>query len=121
MDFAAYPQWNPFILAIDGRAVPGETLSVTIRPPGGSAQIFKPKVLRAEPPDAFEWRGSLPVPGLITGVHSFRLTREGDGTRLRHSESFSGILVPFLKKILARTEDGFNQMNAALKARAEAQ
>jgi len=47
------------------------------------------------------------------------LTRAGDDTRLRHSESFSGVLVPFLRKMLARTEEGFNQMNAALKARAE--
>jgi hypothetical protein len=121
MDFAAYPLWNPFILAIEGTATPGETLAVTIKPPGASAQTFKPKVLRAAAPDAFVWRGSLPIPGLFTGEHSFQLTRQGDDTRLRHSEAFSGILVPLLKKMLLRTEEGFNQMNAALKARAEAQ
>lgn len=120
MDFPAYPSWNPFILAIEGKAEPGETLRVTMRPPGGKPQTFKPKVLRADPPEAFVWRGSLPIPGLFTGEHSFQLTRAGDGTRLRHSESFSGILVPFLRKMLVRTEEGFNQMNAALKARAEA-
>jgi hypothetical protein len=121
MDFAAYPSWNPFILSIEGQAEPGETLRVTMHPPGSSAQTFKPKVLRADAPEAFIWRGSLPIPGLFTGEHSFQLTRAGDGTRLRHSESFSGILVPFLRKMLVRTEEGFNQMNAALKARAEAQ
>ena len=120
MDFAAYPAWNPFILAIEGKAEPGETLSVTMRPPGGKAQTFKPRVLRADSSEAFVGRGSLPIPGLFTGEHSFQLTRAGDGTRLRHSESFSGILVPLLRKMLARTEEGFNQMNAALKARAEA-
>lgn len=119
MDFAAYPAWNPFILAIDGKAETGETLSVTMRPPGGKAQTFRPKVLRADAPAAFIWRGSLPIPGLFTGEHSFQLTRAGDGTRLRHSESFSGFLVPLLRKTLARTKEGFNQMNAALKARAE--
>ena len=120
MDFAAYPGWNPFILAIEGSPRAGETLRVTMRPPGGSAQTFKPKVLRADAPEAFVWRGSLPIPRLFTGTHSFQLTRTGDGTRLRQSESFSGILVPLLRKMLLRTEDGFNQMNAALKARAEA-
>jgi hypothetical protein len=119
MDFGAYPAWNPFILAIEGKAELGETLRVTMRPPGGKAQRFKPKVLRADGPEAFVWRGSLPIPGLFTGEHSFQLTRAGDDTRLRHSESFSGVLVPFLRKMLARTEEGFNQMNAALKARAE--
>jgi hypothetical protein len=121
MDFAAYPRWNPFILSIEGKAEPGETLRVTMRPPGGTAQTFKPKVLRAKAGEAFIWRGSLPIPGLFTGEHSFQLTSAGDGTRLRHSESFSGLLVPFLRKLLARSEEGFNQMNAALKARAEAQ
>jgi hypothetical protein len=120
MDFPAYPSWNPFIVAIDGKAEPGESLRVSMRPPGGKAQTFKPKVLRADALEAFVWRGSLPVPGLFTGEHSFQLTRAGDGTRLRHSESFSGLLVPFLRKMLVRTEEGFNQMNAALKARAEA-
>jgi len=120
MDFPAYPDWNPFIVAISGKPVPGETLSVTMRPPGGKPQSFSPKVLRADAPVAFIWRGSLPIPGLFTGEHSFQLTREGDGTRLRHSESFSGLLVPFLQKVLVRTEEGFNKMNAALKARAEA-
>jgi hypothetical protein len=120
MDFAAYPSWNPFVLAIEGKPEPGETLRVTIRPPGGEARSFKPTVLRVQSPAAFVWRGSLPIPGLFTGEHSFQLTRAGDGTRLRHSERFSGILVPFLRKILARTEEGFKQMNVALKARAEA-
>jgi hypothetical protein len=119
MDFGAYSAWNPFILAIEGKAEPGETLRVTMRPPGGKAQSFKPEVLRADGPEAFVWRGSLPIPGLFTGEHSFQLTRAGDDTRLRHSESFSGVLVPLLRKMLARTEEGFNQMNAALKARAE--
>jgi hypothetical protein len=120
MDFAAYPSWNPFILSIEGKAEAGETLRVTLRPPGDKARTVKPKVLRAQRPEAFVWRGSLPIPGLFTGEHSFQLTRAGDDTRLRHAESFSGVLVPFLRTLLARSEEGFNQMNAALKARAQA-
>jgi hypothetical protein len=120
MDFAAYPSWNPFVIGIEGEARPGERLKVTIRPPGGSAQTFKPIVLQADAPEAFVWRGSLPIPGLFTGVHAFRLTREGDATRFRHSEAFSGLLVPLFRKTLAQAEEGFNQMNAAIKARAEA-
>jgi hypothetical protein len=89
-------------------------------PPGGKPRTFTPKVLRADAPQAFVWRGSLPIPGLFTGEHSFQLTREGDDTRLRQSECFSGLLVPFLQNMLVRAEEGFNNMNAALKARAEA-
>lgn len=119
MDFAAYPEWNPFIRSIEGRAAVGEVLRVSIQPPGSTARLFKPVVLRLDPPGSFVWRGSLPIPGLFTGEHSFRLTRQGDNTRLHHTEGFSGILVPFLRKLLARSEEGFHQMNEALKARAE--
>jgi hypothetical protein len=39
---------------------------------------------------------------------------------LQHSEEFSGVLVPFLRNILDRdTKRGFEEMNPALKARAE--
>jgi hypothetical protein len=120
MDFAAYPAWNPFIRSIAGEARQGQTLTVRIQPPGASEQTFRPVVQAAELPHTFVWRGSLPIPGLFTGEHSFRLTRQGDKTSFRHAESFSGLLVPLLRKMLARTEEGFQQMNAALKARAEA-
>ena len=119
-DFAAYPGWNPFIVAIQGVARQSARLTVTVRPPGSKPQTFKPIVQRVEPPHFFSWRGSLPIPGLFIGEHSFRLTRRAiyefaaRGELLRTSR-------PVLQKMLARTEEGFNQMNAALKARAEAQ
>ena len=120
MDFPAYPAWNPFIRSIEGNPRLGEALTVKIQSPGSSVQIFKPVVQVSAPSDAFVWRGSLPIPGLFVGEHSFRLTRQGDRTSFLHAESFSGLLVPLLRKMLARTEEGFQQMNAALKARAEA-
>ena len=39
-DFAAYPQWNPFIRYISGRPVPGERLEVRLEPPGGRGMTF---------------------------------------------------------------------------------
>lgn len=45
-DFAAYPGWNPFIRSTEGKPVIGDRLSVTIKPEGGSAMSFKPRVLR---------------------------------------------------------------------------
>jgi hypothetical protein len=120
MDFPAYPSWNPFIIAIEGDPLAGQRIRATIQPPGSSPQVFKPVVLRADAPEAFVWRGSLPIPGLFTGEHAFILTRDGDKTRFRHSEAFSGLLVGWLKGLLARSEQGFHQMNAALKARVEA-
>ena len=44
------------------------------------------------------------------------------GTRLVHSERFRGVLVRFMRKMVdSGTRQGFEEMNAALKTRAEAQ
>lgn len=122
MDFAAYPDWNPFVRRIEGNAEPGSRLQVVLSPPGGSAMTFKPKVLAANASQEFRWLGHLLFPGIFDGEHRFELHDLGNGrTRFVQAERFRGILVPFLRKMLnTKTQDGFHQMNAALKARVEA-
>ena len=47
-----------------------------------------------------------------------RVSREGR-TRYSQSEVFHGVLVPLTGGLLAATQQGFEAMNTALKARAE--
>jgi hypothetical protein len=117
MDFPAYPDWNPFIRRIAGSAEIGAALEVVIQPPGRAAQTFHPTVLACDPGRYFAWRGTLPVPGLFSGEHRFALHGEAGGTRFEHSEAFGGLLVAMLGGMLAATEDGFRQMNEALRRR----
>ena len=119
MDFARYPEWNPFIRSISGRPQLGESLKVVIQPLGPGPSTFRPRVIALEAERHFRWRGSLPIPGLFAGEHSFELQDDSGGTRFNQAESFSGLLVPFVGGILAATELGFENMNRALKARAE--
>ena len=119
LDFAAYPQWNPFIKKISGRVLVGETLEALIEPPGRAAQTFRPTVIRVDPEFGFAWQGSLPIPGLFTGEHVFALSNIAGGTRFDHSESFSGLLVPMLGGVLRDSEIGFRAMNEALRQRAQ--
>jgi hypothetical protein len=119
IDFARYPEWNPFIRRITGEARAGAMLEVVIQPPGRKADTFRPRVIEVERERQFVWRGSLPIPGLFAGEHSFELRDEAGGTRFEQAESFSGLLVPFVGGILAATELGFESMNRALKAQAE--
>jgi hypothetical protein len=118
-DFARFPEWNPFIIGIEGRPEPGARLRVQIKPPGKSAMTFTPEVLRAEPERELRWRGRLLVPGVFDGEHAFELECRGDGCAFRQSERFTGLLVPLLGGALAATQRGFEAMNAALKQRAE--
>ena len=119
-DFAAYPEWNPFIRRISGELREGARLEVRIEPPGGRATTFKPTVRAVETNRELRWLGRLLVPGIVDGEHSLRIEqREGGSSRFVQSERFSGVLVGLFKGTLAKTETGFEQMNAALKARVE--
>jgi hypothetical protein len=121
-DTSAYAEWNPFVRRLSGDLREGAKLEAQIAPPGGRAMTFKPTVLTAEPGRELRWLGRLLVPGLFDGEHRFRLEPIANGrTRFVQSERFSGILVGLLRKTLERTQLGFEQMNAALKQRVEAQ
>jgi len=119
-DFAAYPEWNPFIRQISGEQRVGARLEVRIEPPGARATTFKPTVRAVEANRELRWLGRLLVPGIVDGEHSLRIEPlQGGRSRFVQSERFSGILVGLLKGTLAKTETGFEQMNAELKSRAE--
>ncbi|QIO23349.1 SRPBCC domain-containing protein [Haloarcula sp. JP-L23] len=118
-DFDAYPEWNPFVTAIEGTVAEGERLSVRIDPPEGRGMGFEPRVTAADPGERLEWVGKLGVRGLFDGRHEFRLEPLDDGgTRLHHRESFSGLLVGLLLNE-ADIRAGFEAMNEALKTRVE--
>ena len=120
-DFAAYPKWNPFIRRVDGDLIVGSRLHVNIQPSGGKGMSFRPTVLHAEPNRELRWLGHLWLPGLFDGEHSFSIEPLSDGrVRFVQRERFRGLLVPFLSKMLdGDTRRGFEEMNRALKLRAE--
>lgn len=120
-DVERYEEWNPFIVSSTGAVEVGGRLTNRMLPPGGKAMTFRPRVTAVEPARVFEWLGRLVAPGVFDGRHRFALDAVPGGTRLHHSESFSGLLVPLLRRSLdTRTRAGFVAMNEALKARAEA-
>jgi hypothetical protein len=120
-DFAAYPEWNPFITQASGAAAPGERLTVRMQPAGGRAMTFRPTVLEAAPQRRLRWIGRVLFPGVFDGEHSFTIEPlEHGSVRLTQQEDFRGALVPLLARSLDRhTLPAFEQMNQSLKRRAE--
>jgi hypothetical protein len=119
-DWAAYPEWNPFLRRIDGELREGARLEVRIAPPDARAMTFKPTVRAVEANRELRWLGRLVLPGLIDGEHSLRIEPlDGGRSRFIQSERFTGLLVGLIGGTLSKTEAGFEQMNAALKARVE--
>jgi hypothetical protein len=120
-DFAAFPDWNPFMTIAEGDLVEGGHIRVALHAPGHRTMQFRPTLLSVEPERGFRWLGHLGVPGIFDGEHAHALEPLGPGrTRYVQSERFRGLLVPFVGGMLDDTTRGFEEMNRALKARAEA-
>jgi hypothetical protein len=120
-DFAAYQEWNPFIVQAAGEATPGTRLELHMRLPGRRPTTFRPEVLEADPSRRLRWLGRLFVPGLFDGEHSFTIEAAGPArTRLTQHEEFRGLLAPLLLAAIAKpTQAAFHEMNQALKTRVE--
>ena len=121
-DFAAYPSWNPFIEKLEAPSPleVGQRLAVSIHPPGKKPMTLKPMLLAAEPNRELRWLGVVGARAIFAGEHHHLLEPMADGgTRYTQSEHFEGLLLPFLRGTVRAAHQGFEQMNAALKARVE--
>lgn len=119
MDFEAYPKWNPFIRQVTGAALPGQQLMIELNLVGHTI-TFRPTILTVKPERELRWIGRLFIPGVFDGEHSFIIEPQGESrVRFVQSETFRRVLVPFTGVILSDTDQGFGEMNQALKERAE--
>ncbi len=116
-DFPGHAEWNPFFAQISGVPAVGETLKVVARKGDSTGMTFRPKVLVADG-STLRWLGKLGIRGIFDGAHEFTLSElPGGRTRLVHAEQFTGVLVPFLGKVLRDTHKGFEAFNVAIAER----
>jgi len=115
VDLAAYEDWNPYHVRVEGKPVVAERLVVHIEKPSGDSVTIKPHVITVDPERELTWGGGLR--GVFHGEHRFELSATDPGTRLVHSERFTGFAVRWAK--LDSIEEGYELMNQALKTRVE--
>ena len=117
-DFAAFPEWNPFIHSATGELSPGSRLNINLE-----GMSFKPTLLKAEPGKELRWLGHLFLTSIFDGEHYFIIESLND-TKVRfiQGERFKGLRVPVFTVLgmLKNTGRDFAEMNQALKTRAEA-
>jgi hypothetical protein len=84
---------------------------------------MRPLILNWTPPRELRWRAIFGSRRLFSGEHGFRLEETAPNrVRFAQDETFSGLLVPLYARLrLAATRRGFEQMNQALRERAEAE
>jgi hypothetical protein len=118
--FKAYSQWSPTIRQFEKEPVVGKRCKVLLEQPNGFKIKMNPKFLSIERNRELRWKGNLFFPGIFDGEHYFKLEQVGDAqVRFVQGELFSGLLVPFLGKLLIETKHGFDLFNIAIKARLE--
>lgn len=120
-DFASFPDWNPFIRSAIGEAEPGGRIEVNLHPPGGRSMKFRPTVIKAESNHELRWLGHLWLRGLFDGEHIFTIEPLGvNRVHFIQRELLRGLLVPVFSHSLEKnTKRGFEDMNHALKVKAE--
>jgi hypothetical protein len=119
-DFAAYRQWNPYMIAVSGTAALGEIMQVSVSVAGRPPVTLRPRISECEPESLLSWKLRSGMRPLLASEHSFELQRRAERTLVWQAERFTGPAVPFLSQGFYRAvEHGFKAMNLALKHRAE--
>jgi hypothetical protein len=116
-DYKAYPNWNPFVVKVEGDMSAGNDVQVTVHPVG-RARITGTGHILASDSGRIAWSGRLGFPGIFSGVHTFLIEADGPNrTIFSNNEKMQGLSVLFYD--FKPTEEAFVAMNQALKQRAE--
>jgi hypothetical protein len=116
-DAPSYPDWDSGVERVEGRIAPGERIKVFSEMNPGRG--FAVKVTEFEPPRRMTWIGGMPL-GLFKGERTFTLDPGPDSTtRFSMRETFSGPLLPLMRRTMPDFGPSFEQYGAGLKALAE--
>jgi hypothetical protein len=121
IDFAAYDQWNPFINKIIGAPTEGSKIDLYIETPSGKNRKYSPRITRVEEGRELRWFGKSSLPGFLNAEHIFIIEElQPERVRFIQRELFEGLLTRvFGKGVDTDIRQGFQDMNDALKKRAE--
>jgi hypothetical protein len=120
-DFATYDQWNPFINRIIGLPTEGSKIDIYIETPSGKNRKYSPRITKVEEGRELRWFGKSSLPGFLNAEHIFTIEElQPERVRFTQREVFDGLLTRlFGKGIDIDIRQGFQDMNEALKKRAE--
>lgn len=117
-DFSSYSLWNPYIYPARGEVRPGAQLELTLRS-GDTSLTYNPIVQTVQPNRELSWSDRM-VLGSLERIQTFTITPlDAHRVRLESRELFRGILLPFHNGLVDSAAQGLDQMNKALRTRAE--
>ena len=121
IDFGAYDQWNPFINKIIGAPTEGSKIDIYIETPSGKNRKYSPRITKVQEGRELRWFGKSSLPGFLNAEHIFTIEElQPERVRFIQRELFDGLLTRvFGKGVDTDIRQGFQDMNDALKKRAE--
>ena len=121
-DLDRWHEWNPTYPQASGVIRIGELITVTLALEGQPPQELTPRILDWVPNEQLHWQLKM-MGGLIRTLRYVEIEALGEASSVvNNGEIFGGLMGPSLGKRMGRTvRRGFQAMNAALKARAEAE
>lgn len=115
-DAGGYPTWDSGVTRVDGSIRDGEQITVHAEVSPGRAF---PVRVAMQPPHAMTWTGGMPL-GLFTGMRTFRVTPDGEASRLSMREEYSGPLAGLMFRQIPNLTPSFERFVNGVKQRAEA-
>src|SRR5229473_1318046 len=121
-NFAAYPDWNPFLRTVATELRPGAPVAMSVAV-GTRTLDVDATIRRVVPEREVRWAGPISrLKGIVfNGEHYFRIEELAPGrVRFLHGERFGGLSLPLIGGWMDRTlAPAYVAMNVALKRRAE--
>lgn len=119
-DMAAYPEWNPFVLACESTLQPGDPINMTVRL-GNNERGQVEIITEYDEGKGFAYKmKSVPL-GALSSYRTHRIEDLGGG-QSRYVSRFQllGWLSPLVKAILGgKLEAGFSGMSEGVRERAQ--
>jgi hypothetical protein len=115
---AAYPEWNPEIVRIDGPITAGARITAHVRLGSGAVRRVVQRVTALEAPRRMEWEGGLTF-GLFVGRRTFTVAPTKAGTEFQMHLRMSGPLCSLILKSVGDRQPEIDHFTSALKRRAE--
>ena len=120
-DFQLYKYWNPFIIGIAGAPIRGEKIEIELRTAAQKTRVYRPVIIKVDPPTELRWYGKAILPLILDGEHIFTVQEnEGHNVIFTQKEIFKG-LGAYLgnARMFDDIRKSFQMMNSSLKLRAE--
>jgi hypothetical protein len=121
-DFPSYPEWNPFVLEVNGNVHQNATIRYRFEMPRGIRIWTAAVVLKFEREREVRFSAHFLSPNVFRGDHYFAIEpTDREGVIFHHGEIISGVLFPVIRLILRKYGPPmFQALNGALKQRVEA-